>query len=237
MAIRSIRGIATDFTTRSDDGGQTLDPLSSIAAATKEAQMLYELTQDLGNSLSLQEALAFVGVRLKRLIPYETITTYIRRGDDAQLALPELTLGMIPGSGGASRLVKMIGVARAKDVVMRGRRVPAAEAFTRGDSCARSCRATGSAPPSRGWPTSSRPGPRSPCARPSACRRRPGCPAVVCDGVGGPGLRPVARLARLRRGRRGVRGEAEAAVPGTGERDGALRGRIGLLVAVALAGA
>jgi GAF domain-containing protein len=34
--------------------------------------MLYELTQDLGNSLSLQEALAFVGVRLKRLIPYET---------------------------------------------------------------------------------------------------------------------------------------------------------------------
>ena len=30
--------------------------------------------------------------------------------DDVQLALPELTLGMIPGSGGASRLVKMIGV-------------------------------------------------------------------------------------------------------------------------------
>jgi hypothetical protein len=43
--------------------------------------MLYELTQDLGNSLSLQEALAFVGVRLKRLIPYETIATYIRRDE------------------------------------------------------------------------------------------------------------------------------------------------------------
>jgi diguanylate cyclase (GGDEF)-like protein/putative nucleotidyltransferase with HDIG domain len=56
-----------------------IDPLSSIAAATQEAQMLYELTQDLGNSLSLQEALAFVGVRLKRLIPYETIAVYIRR--------------------------------------------------------------------------------------------------------------------------------------------------------------
>lgn len=57
----------------------TGDPLSSIAAATQEAQMLYELTQDLGNSLSLQEALAFVGVRMKRLIPYETIAIYIRR--------------------------------------------------------------------------------------------------------------------------------------------------------------
>jgi diguanylate cyclase (GGDEF)-like protein len=43
--------------------------------------MLYELTQDLGNSLSLQEALAFVGVRLKRLIPYETFAVYIRRDE------------------------------------------------------------------------------------------------------------------------------------------------------------
>jgi diguanylate cyclase (GGDEF)-like protein/putative nucleotidyltransferase with HDIG domain len=58
-----------------------LDPLSSIAAATQEAQMLYELTQDLGTSLSLQEALAFVGVRLKRLIPYDTIAIYIRRDE------------------------------------------------------------------------------------------------------------------------------------------------------------
>jgi diguanylate cyclase (GGDEF)-like protein len=57
------------------------DPLSTIAAAAQEAQMLYELTQDLGTSLSLQEALAFVGVRLKRLIPYETIATYVRRDD------------------------------------------------------------------------------------------------------------------------------------------------------------
>jgi 2-oxoglutaroyl-CoA hydrolase len=55
--------------------------------------------------------------------------------DDAQLALPELTLGMIPGSGGASRLVKMIGVARTKDLVMRGRRVSAAEAHQWGILC------------------------------------------------------------------------------------------------------
>jgi diguanylate cyclase (GGDEF)-like protein/putative nucleotidyltransferase with HDIG domain len=67
-----------------------VDPLSSIAAATQEAQMLYELTQDLGNSLGLQEALAFVGVRLKRLIPYETIATYIRR--DEKL-IPEYVSG------------------------------------------------------------------------------------------------------------------------------------------------
>jgi 2-oxoglutaroyl-CoA hydrolase len=55
--------------------------------------------------------------------------------DDVQLALPELTLGMIPGSGGASRLVKLIGVARTKDMVMRGRRVSAAEAHAWGLLC------------------------------------------------------------------------------------------------------
>lgn len=66
------------------------DPLSSIAAATQEAQMLYELTQDLGSSLGLQEALAFVAVRLKRLIPYETIATYIRRDETL---IPEYVSG------------------------------------------------------------------------------------------------------------------------------------------------
>jgi 2-oxoglutaroyl-CoA hydrolase len=55
--------------------------------------------------------------------------------DDVQLALPEITLGMIPGSGGASRLVKLIGASRTKDVVMRGRRVSAAEAYSWGLLC------------------------------------------------------------------------------------------------------
>ncbi len=52
--------------------------------------------------------------------------------DDTQLALPELTLGMIPGSGGAPRLVKLVGAARAKEIVMRGRRIGAAEAHAWG---------------------------------------------------------------------------------------------------------
>ena len=43
-------------------------------------------------------------------------------------ALPEQKLGQIPGSGGSARLQRMVGIARAKDVIMRGRRVSAAEA-------------------------------------------------------------------------------------------------------------
>ena len=88
MDVKIERGLApaTGFenTTENEAGISPVgksDALSSIAAATQEAQMLYELTQDLGNSLSLQEALAFVGVRLKRLIPYDSIAIYIRRDE------------------------------------------------------------------------------------------------------------------------------------------------------------
>jgi 2-oxoglutaroyl-CoA hydrolase len=49
--------------------------------------------------------------------------------DDVQLALPEITLGMIPGSGGTQRLVRLVGTARAKDMVLRGRRVGAEQAL------------------------------------------------------------------------------------------------------------
>ncbi len=51
---------------------------------------------------------------------------------DVKLALPEATIGMIPGSGGSQRLARMIGLGRAKDIVMRGRRVGADEALALG---------------------------------------------------------------------------------------------------------
>jgi 2-oxoglutaroyl-CoA hydrolase len=39
---------------------------------------------------------------------------------------------MIPGSGGTQRLARLIGVARAKDLIMRGRRIVADEALALG---------------------------------------------------------------------------------------------------------
>ncbi len=52
--------------------------------------------------------------------------------DDVQLGLPEATIGMIPGSGGTQRLARLVGLGRAKDIVMRGRRVHADEALALG---------------------------------------------------------------------------------------------------------
>jgi diguanylate cyclase (GGDEF)-like protein/putative nucleotidyltransferase with HDIG domain len=55
------------------------DAMSYIAAARQEVQMLFELTQDIGRSLSVSETLSVVAVRLKRLVPYDSIAVYVRR--------------------------------------------------------------------------------------------------------------------------------------------------------------
>jgi 2-oxoglutaroyl-CoA hydrolase len=52
--------------------------------------------------------------------------------NDVELALPEVKIGMIPGSGGTQRLARMVGLGRAKDLVMRGRRIDAEEALAIG---------------------------------------------------------------------------------------------------------
>lgn len=52
--------------------------------------------------------------------------------DDALLGQPEIQLGIIPGSGGTQRLTRLIGPSRAKNLLMTGRRVDAAEALSLG---------------------------------------------------------------------------------------------------------
>ncbi len=52
--------------------------------------------------------------------------------DDAQLGLPEVGLGMIPGSGGTQRLARLVGLGRAKDVIMRRKRISAQDALAWG---------------------------------------------------------------------------------------------------------
>lgn len=52
--------------------------------------------------------------------------------EDAILGLPETSFGLIPAAGGTLRLPRLIGVARAKEMIFTARRVPAPEALTLG---------------------------------------------------------------------------------------------------------
>jgi enoyl-CoA hydratase/carnithine racemase len=51
---------------------------------------------------------------------------------DAKLGQPEINLGIIPGAGGTQRLARLIGPARAKDLIFSGRIVDAIEALAMG---------------------------------------------------------------------------------------------------------
>jgi enoyl-CoA hydratase/carnithine racemase len=48
--------------------------------------------------------------------------------ESAVFALPETTLGVIPGGGATQRLPRLIGLSRAKDLILSGRRFSAADA-------------------------------------------------------------------------------------------------------------
>jgi enoyl-CoA hydratase/carnithine racemase len=52
--------------------------------------------------------------------------------DDAQLGLPEVRVGIIPGGGGTQLIARKVGAARAKDLVLTGRRVGVEEALSMG---------------------------------------------------------------------------------------------------------
>ena len=53
-------------------------------------------------------------------------------GDNARVGQPEILLGIIPGAGGTQRLSRLIGVAKAKDLIFSGRFVDAQEALDLG---------------------------------------------------------------------------------------------------------
>jgi len=53
-------------------------------------------------------------------------------GESAKVGQPEILLGVIPGAGGTQRLPRLIGPAKAKDLIFSGRQVTAAEALAIG---------------------------------------------------------------------------------------------------------
>ncbi|KFQ95184.1 Peroxisomal bifunctional enzyme, partial [Nipponia nippon] len=50
----------------------------------------------------------------------------------AQMGLPEVTIGLLPGAEGTQRLPRLIGVPAALDIITTGRHVPATEALKLG---------------------------------------------------------------------------------------------------------
>jgi diguanylate cyclase (GGDEF)-like protein/putative nucleotidyltransferase with HDIG domain len=90
--VRVERGFApaTGFEKWADTPQSDTDFLTSIASARHEAQAMFDLSQDLGNSLSLSETLSVLSMRLRKLIPYDSIAVFVNRNG---WLLPELVSG------------------------------------------------------------------------------------------------------------------------------------------------
>ncbi len=60
----------------------SFESLNLIAAASQEAQALFEMSQMLGNSLSPNETISVMGSRLRRLVPFDAFAIYLKDGDN-----------------------------------------------------------------------------------------------------------------------------------------------------------
>ncbi len=70
--------------------GNPGDFIHQIASAREEVQQLFEISQDIGRSLTLDEMLSILSLRVKRMVPYDSMAVYIRRGDKL---VPEYVCG------------------------------------------------------------------------------------------------------------------------------------------------
>jgi diguanylate cyclase (GGDEF)-like protein/putative nucleotidyltransferase with HDIG domain len=84
--VKVERGLApaSGFEAVTQSGDETKQEgtfLAQIAGARQEAQVLFELAQELGNSLSLNETLSLLAERLRPIVPYDAIAIYECRDD------------------------------------------------------------------------------------------------------------------------------------------------------------
>jgi enoyl-CoA hydratase/carnithine racemase len=137
-----IRAAATEAGERDDVRSVVVwggDKVFAAGADIKEmADMSYTDMAD--RALGLQSALGAVAAIPKPVVA--AVTGYALGGgcelalcadirvaaDDAKLGQPEILLGIIPGAGGTQRLSRLVGPARAKDLIFTGRFIGAAEA-------------------------------------------------------------------------------------------------------------
>lgn len=143
---QEIRDVAMEVADRRDVGAVVIHGGDKVFAAGADIKEMADMSyQDmLRASVDLQDCFTAVA-----RIPQPTIAAvagYALGGgcelalccdlriaaDDARLGQPEITLGIIPGAGGTQRLPRLIGVARAKDLVFTGRHVGATEALEMG---------------------------------------------------------------------------------------------------------
>ncbi len=116
-------GLDTSLFASGLDGGGS--PLTLDIASLQSCFTAYE-------TVGVPTIAAIKGVALGGGIQLAAACDLRVGGDDAELAVYEIRWGIIPDLGGTQRLPKLIGLGRAKELVLTGRRIGADEALAWG---------------------------------------------------------------------------------------------------------
>jgi enoyl-CoA hydratase/carnithine racemase len=141
-----IRACAAEATIRDDVRAVILYGGERVFAAGADIKEMKDMSyvQMLGHAGTLQDCFAAVARIPKPVVA--AVTGFALGGgcelsmcadfrvvaENAKMGQPEILLGIIPGAGGTQRLTRLVGPAKAKDLVFTGRFVDAQEALTIG---------------------------------------------------------------------------------------------------------
>jgi len=141
-----IRAAAAECTTRADVKAVVVWGGERVFAAGADIKEMAEMsyTDMVDRSGALQSSLTAVARIPKPVVA--AVNGYALGGgcelalcadiriaaEDAVLGQPEILLGIIPGAGGTQRLTRLVGPAKAKDLIFTGRFVKAEEALSLG---------------------------------------------------------------------------------------------------------
>jgi enoyl-CoA hydratase len=131
-AVRVI--ILTGSGDRAFAAGADIGELAQLASAT-QGRILASRSHHLGRKMAdLHKPIiaAINGFALGGGLELALACDIRLASESAQLGLPEVTLGIIPGWGGTQRLPRLVGPAMAKLLMMSGERIDAAEAHRLG---------------------------------------------------------------------------------------------------------
>ena len=103
----------------------------SYADMARRAHVLQQFTRDIA-AIGKPTISAITGFALGGGCELALATDLRFAADNAKLGQPEMLLGIIPGAGGTQRLSRLVGPARAKDLIFTGRFVDAQEALAIG---------------------------------------------------------------------------------------------------------
>lgn len=106
-------------------------PMSYAEMSAGHSRLLQDFTKALAG-IPKPVIAAITGYALGGGLEVALTADFRVAGEGAKVGQPEIQLGIIPGAGGTQRLSRLIGPAKAKDLVYSGRHVKAGEALAMG---------------------------------------------------------------------------------------------------------